>query len=81
MLLAHRLWEEVPPGGRAGPAEWERALEAALLEVEPELDSRWARLSVTEQESLAAAVAGGGSRYRGRVLARLGLSKRDRTAA
>jgi hypothetical protein len=75
MLLAHRLWEEVPPGGRAAAAEWDRALAASMLEVEPELDARWARLTVTEQKSLRAVVAGDGSPYRERVLARLGLSK------
>jgi hypothetical protein len=75
MLLAYRLWQEVGEGETATAAHWERALGAALLEVEPELDARWGRLSVTEQKSLRAVVAGDGSPYRERVLTRLGLSK------
>jgi len=75
MLLAHRVWEEVVDGEEAGAAEWSRALERTLQELEPEFDARWQRFSVVEQKALRAIVAGGGSPYRDRVLERLDLGK------
>ncbi len=75
MLLAHRAWEEVPAGQEAGLREWTRAFERTLVELDPEFDARWQRLSVTEQKALRAVVAGGGSPYRERVLGRLDLNK------
>jgi hypothetical protein len=75
MLLAHRLWAEVPPGGTASGAHWNAALERALVEVQPELEARWQRFTVTEQKTLRAVLAGEGSPYRERVLERLGLPK------
>jgi hypothetical protein len=75
MLLAHRVWEEVAEGEEAALAEWTRAFERTLLDLEPEFDARWQRLSVTEQKAVRAVLAGGGSPYRERVLGRLDLSK------
>jgi hypothetical protein len=75
MLLAHRLWAELAPGDRADADDWSAALERSLLEVEPELEARWQRLSVTEQRTMRAVVAGEGSPYRERVLERLALPK------
>jgi hypothetical protein len=75
MLLAHRLWAELAPGERAEASQWNAALERSLLEVEPEFEARWQRLSVTEQRTLRAVVAGEGSPYRERVLERLDLGK------
>jgi hypothetical protein len=75
MLLAHRLWEEVPAGETAKAAHWAAALERAMLEVQPELEARWQRFTVTEQKTLRAVVAGRGSPYRERVLERLSLNK------
>src|SRR5262249_3331466 len=75
MLLAHRLWEEVPPGDSATAAHWTTALERTLLEVQPELEARWQRFSVTEQKTLRAGVAGGGAPQRERGLERLDLNK------
>jgi AAA+ ATPase superfamily predicted ATPase len=75
MLLAHRLWEELAPGETAGGSQWSAALERSLLEVQPELEARWQRFSVTEQKTLRAVVAGEGSPYRERVLERLSLNK------
>ena len=75
MLLAHRLWEEVERGGTATHANWRRAFEQTLAELEPELDARWQRLSVVEQKTLRALLAGDGSPYRTSVLARLDLAK------
>ncbi len=75
MLLAHRVWEEVAERKEAALAEWTRAFERTLLDLEPEFDARWQRLSVTEQKAVRAVLAGGGSPYRERVLGRLDLSK------
>ena len=75
MLLAHRLWEVVPVGEAATLAHWRRAFERALAELYPELDAHWQRFSVTEQKTLRAVIAGGGSPYRTRVLERLDLNK------
>src|SRR2546423_2806588 len=75
MLLANRLWQEVPRGGAATRAEWDRAYARTLSELGPEFDSHWRRFSSTEQKTLRAILAGGGSPYRTRVLQRLDLSK------
>jgi hypothetical protein len=75
MLLAHRLWAEVQPGATANAEHWARARERSLLEIEPELEARWQRFTVTEQKTLRAVLAGEGSPYRERVLERLDLKK------
>jgi hypothetical protein len=75
MLLAHRLWEEVPQGGAATLTSWEAAHETALAELEPEFDAHWRGLDLAEQKTLRAVVAGVGSPYRESVLQRLDLSK------
>jgi hypothetical protein len=75
MLLAHHLWEAVPPGVAATHASWRVAFESALAQLEPELDAHWQRLTTVEQKTLRAVVAGGGSPYRTAVLERLDLQK------
>ncbi len=75
MLLAHRVWDEVPHGEAATLADWGRALDATLLQLQPELDAHWQRLTPTEQKTVRAVVAGEGSPYRTAVLARLDLGK------
>jgi hypothetical protein len=75
MLLAHRLWAAAEPGTPARRTDWDAALGAALAELEPELEARWARFSAVEQKTLRAVVAGGGSPYRRAVLERLDLRK------
>src|SRR5881394_2068514 len=45
MLLAHRLWEEVPAEGTAGLDDWARAHAAALAELAAEFDAGWRHLS------------------------------------
>jgi uncharacterized protein len=75
MLLANRLWREVPPGAAATRAEWDRAYDKTLEELGPEFDAHWRRFSSTEQKTLRAVLAGEGSPYRTRVLERLDLSK------
>jgi protein-L-isoaspartate O-methyltransferase len=66
---------EVPLGASATLADWKRALEATLVQLQPELDAHWQRLTPTEQKTVRAVVAGQGSPYRTAVLARLDLGK------
>ena len=75
MLLAHRLWEEVPRGTDATLESWDVAHAAALEEVEREFDAQWRGLDVSEQRTLRAIVLGGGSPYRSAALRRLELTK------
>jgi len=75
MLLAHRLWEQVEPGAAATLGSWQAAHEAALAELEPEFDAQWRGLSISDQKTLRAVIAGDGSPYRQAVLARLDLTK------
>jgi uncharacterized protein len=81
MLLAHRLWEEVPEDEAATLQTWSRAREAALAELQPEFDAHWRRLSTNEQKALRAVIAGGGSPFGQRVLERLDLRKSTANAA
>jgi hypothetical protein len=75
MLLAHRLWEEVPRGQAANLERWEAAHAAALDELGAEFDARWQGFDLSEQKTLRALIAGDGSPYRETVLQRLDLSK------
>jgi hypothetical protein len=75
MLLAHRLWEEVEPGGTAELEDWERAHTGALDELQPEFEAQWRGLDTAEQKTLRAIIAGEGSPYRTAVLERLALTK------
>jgi hypothetical protein len=75
MLLAHRLWEEVEPGGEATLDDWDAAHAAAMHELEPEFDAQWRGLDLSEQKTLRAVVLGAGSPYRGSALRRLELTK------
>ena len=75
MLLAHRLWEEVPPAAAATLGHWEAAHEAALAELDAEFDARWRGFDLAEQKTLRALIAGDGSPYKERVLRQLDLSK------
>jgi hypothetical protein len=75
MLLAHRLWEEVPAGATADLGHWQRAHAAALAELEAEFDAQWRGFDTSEQKTMRAVIAGEGSPYRGEVLRRLELTK------
>jgi hypothetical protein len=74
MLLAHRLWEEVPNGSEATLDHWHAAHRAALEELDAEFDAQWRGHDTTEQKTLRALVAAGGSPYKGDVLRRLDLT-------
>ena len=75
MLLAYRLWDEIPSGSTGALPNWEAALDKTLLELEPEFEARWQRFSSVEQKSLRAVVEGRGARLRTNVLARLDADK------
>jgi uncharacterized protein len=81
IMLAHHLWEQVDEGEAGTLDAWSRAHATALLELQPEFDARWRGFSVTEQKALRAVIAGEGSPYRTRVLARLALEKPTAQAA
>jgi hypothetical protein len=75
MLLAHRLWAEVPRKKTAGLEEWERAHAAALEELNPEFDAQWRGFDTSQQKTMRAVILGEGSPYRASVLRRLELTK------
>jgi hypothetical protein len=75
MLLAHRLWEEVEPGGTGTLVDWTRAHAAASAELQPEFDANWRRLATNAQKALRAVVAGEGSPFQKTVLEQLDLAK------
>jgi len=75
MLLAHRLWARVGPGGRATLEDWQQAYEDALDELDAEFDAEWRHLDTSEQKTLRSVLEGDGSPYRGEMLNRLALTK------
>jgi uncharacterized protein len=75
MLLAHRLWARVEPGGRATLEDWQQAYEDALDELDAEFDAEWRHLDTSEQKTLRSVLEGDGSPYRGEMLNRLALTK------
>jgi uncharacterized protein len=75
MLLAHRLWAEVPREKTAGLGEWEHAHAAALEELNPEFDAQWRGFDTSQQKTMRAVILGDGSPYRASVLRRLELTK------
>jgi hypothetical protein len=81
MLLAHRLWEEVPADGAAGLGHWGRAHAAALAELAAEFDAGWRHLSTNEQKALRSLAATGGSPLQTPVLESLGLAKSSARSA
>jgi len=75
MLLAHRLWQELPRSGRATFEHWSAALEATMAEVDPELSALWRTCSAVEQRTLRLVDETDGAIYRSDALARIGLRK------
>ena len=75
MLLAHRLWEEVAPGGAATLDDWYAAHAAAMRELEPEFDAAWRGLDTSERKTLRSLLIGDGAPYRSVALGRLELTK------
>ena len=81
MLLAHRLWEEVEPGGTRDARRLGVGARPALAELQPEFDANWRRLSTTEQKALRAVIGGDGSPFGRRVLEQLDVPKSTVRAA
>jgi uncharacterized protein len=75
MLLAHRMWEEVPKGEDAMLERWQAAHRNALAELHPEFDAQWRLFDAAEKRTLRAVIAGEGSPYRAAVLERMALTK------
>jgi AAA+ ATPase superfamily predicted ATPase len=75
MLLAHRMWEEVPKSESATIEHWQAAHRNALAELHPEFDAQWRLFDAAEKRTLRAVIAGEGSPYRAAVLERLALTK------
>jgi len=75
MLLAHRLWAEVAKGEAATLDNWGAAHAAALAELTPEFDAQWRGFDGSQQKTLRAVIAGGGSPYKADVRQRLDLTK------
>jgi uncharacterized protein len=75
MLLAHRLWVEVAKGDTASLDDWRAAHAAALAELTPEFDAQWRGFDSSQQKTLRAVIAGGGSPYKTDVRQRLDLTK------
>jgi hypothetical protein len=74
MLLAHRLWEQLPRGRDATLDHWRAARRAALAELDAEFDAQWRGFDTTVQKTMRALVAGDGSPYKADVLRRLDLT-------
>jgi uncharacterized protein len=75
MLLAHRLWAEVAKGETATLDHWRAAHASALAELNPEFDAQWRGFDTSEQKTMRAVIAGGGSPYKADVRRRLELTK------
>jgi uncharacterized protein len=61
MLLAHRLWAEVGKGKTATLDSWRAAYAAALSELNLEFDAQWRGFDTSQQKTMRAVTAGGGS--------------------
>ena len=75
MLIAHHLWELVPPGSTADEAAFVDAREQALALAEPALRARWESLSVNEQRVSVALAASARTLYADETLRFLGLRR------
>ena len=58
MLLAYRLWDEIPAGETGTQPAGTRRSTRRSLELEPEFEARWQRFSAVEHKSLRAVVEG-----------------------
>jgi hypothetical protein len=75
MLLAHRLWEEVPSGGAATEETWLAALARTKAQTAAEFEALWKRLETNEQRALRAVALFPEAPYGLRALAAVGLKK------
>jgi len=75
MLLAHRLWEEVPRGEQATFDQWSAALEQTKAQTAAEFEALWKRLQGNEQRALRAVALFPDGPYAARALGAVGLRK------
>ena len=75
MLLAHRLWAEVPRGATADEQAWLRALAATKAQTAAEFEALWKGLETNEQRALRALALQPDAPYGRRALAAAGLKK------
>jgi hypothetical protein len=75
MLVAHHLWELVPPGSVADETAFVDARERALVLAEPALRARWESFSVNEQRVSVALAASSRTLYSEETLRFLGLRR------
>jgi hypothetical protein len=75
MLLAHRLWAEVPRGGTADEEAWLAALAATKAQTAAEFEALWKGLGTNEQRALRALALFPDAPYGQRALAAVGLKK------
>jgi hypothetical protein len=80
MLLAHHLWEVLPPGRAADTLAWERAVAAVMEEMNELYERTWERLSLNERRTFTAIAwtgpwGGGSSLLAGETLSRFMLKK------
>lgn len=54
MLLAHYLWDEVPPGEQADEEAWSRAYDGVMSDVQDELRAIWSRMNVNQRRAATA---------------------------
>jgi hypothetical protein len=48
MLLAHRLWEQVPAGSPPTSDDWRAALARTKVDTAPEFDALWRNLTFVQ---------------------------------
>lgn len=75
MLIAHHLWELVPPGSAADETAFVDARERALALAEPALRARWESFTVNEQRVSVALAASSRTLYAEETLRFLGLRR------
>ena len=75
MLLAYRLWDEIPAGRHRDAAELGSRVGQNAARARAGVRGRWQRFSAVEHKSLRAVVEGRGARLRTNVLARLDADK------
>ncbi len=75
MLLAHRLWDEIPPGKAGDEEEWQAALARTRSQVAAEFDALWRGLETNEQRALRALALFPEAPYGARALGAVDLKK------
>lgn len=75
MLLAHRLWAEVPAGGTADEQAWLHALAATKAQTAAEFEALWKGLGTNEQRALRALSLSPDAPYGRNALTAVGLKK------